>query len=91
MVAVQSNPNKPVSKIAHLLALYSACHVKKDAYTLRGWIYILLSCALFLRKSEAAALAIQHLDVPTDSVTGDILLEQGLSRFVYITIQKIQN
>jgi len=77
-----------VFKIAHLLALYSACHVKKDAYTLRGWTYILLSCALFLRKSEAAALAIQHLDVPTDSVTGDILLEQGLPRFVYVTIQR---
>ena len=76
-----------VFKIAHLLALYSACHVKKDAYTLRGWTYILLSCAL-LRKSEAAALAIQHLDVPTDSVTGDILLEQGLPRFVYVTIQR---
>jgi hypothetical protein len=47
---------------------------------MRGWTYILLSCSLFLRKSEAAALLISDIDVPT----GEILLEDGLPRFLYV-------
>lgn len=85
---VEQPQQAKVFKITHLLAIYHACHVKKDAYTLRGWTYILLSCALFLRKSEAAALTIKDLDIPTDPVTGDIMLEQNLPKFIFVTIQR---
>ena len=78
----------PVFRIAHLMSLYNVCQVKRDAYTMRGWTYILLSCALFLRKSEAAALLISDIDVPTNHVTGEILLEDGLPRFLYVLIRR---
>ena len=51
----------PVFRIAHLVSLYNVCQVKRDAYTMRGGTYILLSCALFLRKSGAAALLINEM------------------------------
>lgn len=78
----------PVFRITHLLTLYNTCHIKHDTYTMRGWTYILLSCSLFLRKSEAAALMISDIDVPSDHVTGEVLLEDGLPRFLYVTIQR---
>lgn len=78
----------PVFRIAHLMSLYNVCQVKRDAYTMRGWTYILLSCSLFLRKSEAAALLISDIDVPTNHVTGEILLEDGLPRFLYVLIRR---
>ena len=78
----------PVFRIAHLMSLYNVCQVKRDAYTMRGWTYILLSCALFLRKSEAAALLISDIDVPTNHVTGEILQEDGLPRFLYVLIRR---
>lgn len=78
----------PVFRIAHLLSMYNVCQVKRDAYTMRGWTYILLSCSLFLRKSEAAALLISDIDVPTNHVTGEILLEDGLPRFLYVLIRR---
>ena len=82
-------PNRaPVFQIRHLLSLYNVCQVKHDAYTMRGWTYILLSCALFLRKSEAAALMINDIDVPSNHVTGKVLLEDGLPRFVYVMIRR---
>ena len=77
-----------VFRIAHFMSLYNVCQVKRDAYTMRGWTYILLSCALFLRKSEAAALLISDIDVPTNHVTGEILLENGLPRFLYVLIRR---
>ena len=76
-----------VFRIAHRMSLYNVCQVKYDAYTMSGWTYILLSCALFLRKSEAAALLISDIDVPTNHVTGEILLEDGLPRFLYVLMR----
>ena len=62
--------------------------VKCNAYTMRGWTYVLLSCSLFLRKSEAAALMISDIDVPTNHVTGEVLLQDGLPRFLYVLIRR---
>ena len=76
-----------VFRIAHLMSLYNVWQVKYDAYTMRGWTYVLLSCVLFLKKSEAAALLISAIDVPTNHVTGEILLEDGLPRFLYVLIR----
>lgn len=75
-------------RIAHLISLYNVSQVKHDAYTMRGWTYILLSCSLFLRKSEAAALMINDIDVPSNHITGEVLLEDGLPRFLYVLIRR---
>ena len=45
----------------------------------------MLSCSLFLRKSEAAALIIRDIDVPTNHVTGEVILEDG---FLYILMKR---
>ena len=61
-----------VFKIAHLHSLYEMSRIKADVYTLRTWTYILISIALFLRKSEAAALRIEDIDIPADTTTNGI-------------------
>lgn len=48
----------------------------------------LYSCALFLRKSEAANLMISDLSVPRDAVTGKLLLESGLPKVVIVHIRR---
>ena len=78
----------PVFRITHLISLHNVCQVKRDPYTMRGWTYILLSCSLFLRKSEAAALMNSDIDVHTNQVTGEVMLEDGLPRFLYIRIRR---
>ena len=85
----QEDRKAKVLRIPHLIALYNSCQLRKDAYALRGWTYIHLSCALFLRKGEAAALRISDIDVPTDPATGKIELQpEGLPRFLFVTIQR---
>lgn len=37
----------------------------------------------FLRKSEAAALMISDINVPSNHVTGEVLIDDGLPRFIY--------
>ena len=77
-----------IFKICDLLALHDLTRRQPQAYILRGWTYILLSCALFLRKSEAANLMISDLSVPRDAVTGKLLLESGLPKVVVVHIRR---
>ncbi len=55
---------------------------------LRAWTYVLLSCALFLRKSEAADLKVRDIEVPIDRATGDSLLSEGLPRYIFVHIRR---
>ena len=48
---------------------------------------MLLSCALFLRKSEAANLRIGDIEVPIDEVTGKPVLMNGIPRYMYVHIR----
>ena len=49
---------------------------------MRNWTYILLSCALFLCKSEAANLLLADIKIPLDQVTGEPLLKDGIPRHI---------
>ena len=79
-----------VLDISQLTAMWQTSRDHPDGSTLRAWIYVLLSCVLFLRKSEAAILKIGDLEVPIDKITGDPLLSegQGLPRYVYVHIRR---
>ncbi len=77
-----------IFKIHDLLALYELSRKQPQPYILRGWTYILVSCALFLRKSEAANLMMSNLSVARDVVSGKVVLEDGLPRFIIVHIQR---
>lgn len=78
-----------IFEIAHLVAMWEASRRNPDGPTLRAWTYVLLSCALFLRKAEAAYLKIQDIEIPVDKATGDPLMSDGgIPRYVFIHIRR---
>ena len=81
----------PVFRIAHLMSLYNVCQVKCNAYTMRGRTYILLSGSLFLRKSEAAALMISDIDVPTNHVIGEVQDRSRRTRYILLFIHRFES
>lgn len=86
--AVSAVQRAQVFKISHLHQLYELSRIKADVYTLRTWTYILISIALFMRKSEAAALRIEDIDVPADTSTNSLCVSDGIPNFVYIRIER---
>ena len=53
---------------------------------LKAWAYLLLSIALFLRKSEAASIQIEDLKFSRDPITDDLLYVNLLPQYVKISI-----
>ena len=76
-----------IFRICDLLALRAVSRQNCTAVTMRSWTYILLSCALFLRKSEAANLRLADVEIPLDQVTGEPLLKDGIPKHMYIHIR----
>ena len=76
-----------VLQIWDLLALRDVSRKQTSGPMIRGWTYILLSCALFFRKSEAANLRLGDSDVPVDYVTGKPLMKDGLPKHLFIHIR----
>ena len=76
-----------VFKISELLALREASRQKMTGTMIRSWTYVLLSCALFLRKSEAANLRLGDIEIPVDAVSGEPLIKDGLPKHMYIHIR----
>ena len=77
-----------VFEIAHLLTMQDTTRRFPEGPTLRAWTYVLLSCALFLRKAEAACLKIKDIEIPVDKTTGDPLVNGGIPRYVFIHIRR---
>ena len=54
----------------------------------RSWTYVLISCALLLRKAEAADLRLSDVEVPSDKVSGEMLLVGGLPKYLFVHIRR---
>lgn len=79
-------PNR--AKISDLLALQKASRAHATGPNIRAWVYVLLSCALFLRKSEAANLKFGDIEVPVDPVTGELVMTDYLPRYLFVNIRR---
>lgn len=84
---VEGPDRAKVLQIYDLLALREVSRKKMSGPMIRGWTYILLSCALFLRKSEAANLKLGDIEIPVDRVTGKPLMKDGLPKHLFIHIR----
>ena len=49
-------------------------------------IHFAIMCTISAK--EAAALMIQDIDIPSNQITGEVLLEDSLPRFVYVNIRR---
>ena len=77
-----------IFKVSDFLAIQQTTRKQPSGYNLRSWTYLLLSCALFLRKSEAANLTLRDIEIPTNPVSGEILTVDGLPKYIYIHIRR---
>lgn len=73
-----------VFDISHLLKMWQASRENPRGPTLRAWTYVLLSCSLFLRKSEAVNMKLGDID----RTTGKPLLSEGLPRYIFVHIRR---
>lgn len=58
-----------IFEISQLLEMYKASRQYSTGPMLRAWTYILISCCLFLRKSEAVNLKIGDIEVSSPHST----------------------
>lgn len=77
-----------VLQISDLLALRKASRRNSTGPNVRAWTYVILSCALFLRKSEAANLKIADIEVPVNRVTREPVMCGNLPRHLFIHITR---
>ena len=77
-----------VFEISHLLAMQKASRLYPNGPISRAWTYVLLSCCLFLRKSEASELRIGDIEVPCDRASGRQLIENGLPKYLFVHIRR---
>lgn len=77
-----------IFQISDLLAMQKASRSHCHGPAVRAWTYVLLSCSLFLRNAEAAALTIGDIEVPLDRVSGQPLLDNGLPIYLYFHIRR---
>ena len=77
-----------VFEISQLLEMYKATRMYPTGPMLRAWTYVLCSCCLFLRKSEAANLKIGDIEVPCDRSTGKQLIDNGIPKYLFINIRR---
>ena len=85
---VEGPDRAKVFKISDLLALRRVSRQKMCPTVIRSWTYVILSCALFLRKSEAANLRLGDIEIPVDHVTGQPLMKDGLPKHLFIHIRQ---
>lgn len=76
-----------IFQVRDLLALHDLSRKQPQPYVLQGWTYILISCALLLRKSEAANLMMSNISIPWDTVSGKVALGNGLPKFIHVHIR----
>lgn len=77
-----------VFQISQLLGMYTATRLHPTGPMMRAWTYVLTSCCLFLRKSEAAGLKLGDIEVPCNKATGEQLIENGLPKYLFIHIRR---
>ena len=77
-----------IFKISDLIKIQETSRRNPNGYNLRSWTYILLSCSLFLRKSEAAALSLSDIEMPMNPVTGEVITEHGLPKYIYVHVRR---
>lgn len=71
-----------IFEISTLMDMWTASRQNRDGPTLRSW-----TCSsLFLRKSEAANLRFEDIEMPLDKSTGEPLCKSGLPRYVFVHI-----
>lgn len=72
--------------ISDLLAIQRYVFQHGVVGKLKAWAYLLLSIALFLRKSEAASIKIEDLKFSRDPVTDEFLYVNLLPQYVKVNI-----
>ena len=78
-----------IFRIPQLLAMYKASRSYPTGPIMRVWTYVLTSCCLFLRKSEAAALTLGDIEVPCSKVTGrQLLTHNGIPKYLFVHIRR---
>ena len=77
-----------IFEISDLIAMFQASRQNSSGSMIRAWTYVLISCALLLRKAEAAALLIGDIEVPVDKVSGQPLIVNGLPRYLFVHIRR---
>lgn len=77
-----------IFQISDLLSMREATRQNATGPMVRSWTYILTSCALLLRKAEAADLRLGDVEVPLDKVSGQMLLVNGLPKYLFIHIRR---
>lgn len=85
---VQGPDRAKIFQISDLLALRKVSWVNATGPNVRAWTYVILSCALFLRKSEAANLMIGDIEVPINRVTGEPVMNGNLPRHLFVHISR---
>lgn len=85
---VQGTERAKVFEISQLLDMYRATRQYPTGPILRAWTYVLTSCCLFLRKSEAVNLKIGDIEVPCDRATGKQIIENGLPKYLFVNIRR---
>lgn len=75
-------------QISDLLSMWEAARQNATGPLIRSWMYVLISCALLLRKAEAADLQLGDVEVPLDRVSGQMLLVGGLPKYLFIHIRR---
>ena len=77
-----------IFQISDLLSMWRASREGSvSGPVIRAWTYVLMSCALLLRKAEAADLQLGDIEVPLDKVSGQTLIVGGLPKFLFIHIR----
>jgi hypothetical protein len=77
-----------IFEISDLIAMFQASRQNSNGPIIRAWTYVLTSCALLLRKAEAAALLIGDIEIPVDKVSGQPLIVNGLPRYLFVHIRR---
>lgn len=77
-----------IFEISDLLSMQQATRNYSTGPLIRAWTYILLSCALLLRKAEAASLLIEDIEVPTNRESGEPMLMNGVPKYLHIHIRR---
>lgn len=86
--SIQGPDRARVFQISDLLAVREVSRVNSTGPNVRAWTYVILSCALFLRKSEASNLKIGDIEVPLDRVTGEPVMSGNLPRHLFVHIAR---
>ena len=77
-----------IFEISDLISMFQASRQNSTGPIIRAWTYILTSCALLLRKAEAASLLIGDIEVPVNKVSGQPLVVNGLPRYLFVHIRR---